>query len=200
VDADARNGTLIIPRLIVGLGNPGETYRDTRHNVGFLVLDELARRLGVAFVAEKRWKTSLARHGNTWLAKPQTFMNASGVAVSAVAHFYKLQANEVLAVYDDVDLPLGALRLRAAGSAGGHNGIRSMIAHLGTDGFPRLKLGIADAATGRPGGEQLSSHVLGRFAEGERAALAQMIDRATDAVLHALSAGFDAAMNVFNRK
>lgn len=165
-----------------------------------MVLDELALRLGVAFVAEKRWKTSLARHGNTWLAKPQTFMNASGEAVNAVASFYKLPAADVLAIYDDVDLPLGSLRLRAAGSAGGHNGIRSMIAHLGTDAFPRLKLGIADAATGRPDGEKLSSHVLGRFAEGERAALAQMIDRATDAVLHAVSAGFDAAMNVFNRK
>ena len=200
MDAESRNGNLIIPRLIVGLGNPGETYRDTRHNVGFMVLDELARRLGVAFVVEKRWKTSLARHGNTWLAKPQTFMNASGESVSAVAQFYKLSASDVLAVHDDVDLFLGSLRLRPAGSAGGHNGIRSLIAHLGTDAFPRLKLGIADAARGRPDGDRLSSHVLGRFAEAERVPLAQMIDRAADAVLHALDSGFDAAMNVFNRK
>lgn len=200
MDADSRPGPLIFPRLIVGLGNPGETYRDTRHNVGFMVLDELARRLGAGFVMEKRWKTQLARHGNTWLAKPQTFMNASGEAVGAIAHFYKVHAAEVLAVYDDVDLPLGSLRLRPAGSAGGHNGIRSLIAHLGTEAFPRLKLGIADGAKGRPDGDRLSSHVLGRFAEAERATLAQMIDRAADAVTHALSHGLDAAMNLFNRK
>jgi PTH1 family peptidyl-tRNA hydrolase len=186
--------------LIVGLGNPGETYRDTRHNVGFMVLDELARRCGANFVVEKRWKTQLARHGNTWLAKPQTFMNASGEAVGAIAHFYKVKVGEVLAVYDDVDLPLGSLRLRPAGSAGGHNGIRSLIAHLGTNAFPRLKLGIADGARGRPDGGKLSSHVLGRFSEDERATLAQVIDRAADAVSHALSQGLEAAMNLFNRK
>ena len=133
-------GSLSTPRLIVGLGNPGEQYRNTRHNVGFMVLDEVARRMGAAFQPEKRWNCHLARSGATWLLKPQTFMNLSGDAVAAVSHFYKLTPQETLVVYDDVDLSLGTLRLRPAGSAGGHNGMRSIIGRLGTDAFPRLKL------------------------------------------------------------
>lgn len=191
-------GSLSTPRLIVGLGNPGEQYRNTRHNVGFMVLDEVARRMGAAFQPEKRWNCHLARSGATWLLKPQTFMNLSGDAVAAVSHFYKLTPQETLVVYDDVDLSLGTLRLRPAGSAGGHNGMRSIIGRLGTDAFPRLKLGIA-ADAGRPAGHKLSSHVLGSFTEDERPALAEMIQRSADAVLHCLSAGLAAAMNAFNR-
>jgi PTH1 family peptidyl-tRNA hydrolase len=200
VDSDASaGGSLTPPRLIIGLGNPGDTYRDTRHNVGFMVLDELARRMNLTFQMEKRWDTLLARHGNTWLIKPQTFMNASGEAASAVARFHKLAPQTALAIVDDVDLPLGSLRLRPAGSAGGHNGLRSLIAHFSTDAFPRLKLGIA-AQAGRPAGEKLSNHVLGKFREDERPALSDMIQRAADAVMHALHSGLDAAMNTFNRK
>ena len=190
---------LSIPRLIVGLGNPGETYRDTRHNVGYMVLDEVARRMSTTFQHEKRWNCMLARSGPTWLLKPLTFMNLSGEAVSTVANFYKIKPAETLVAFDDVDMPIGSLRIRASGSAGGHNGMRSIIAHLGTDAFPRLKLGIA-AEGGRPAGHKLAGHVLGRFTEDERAGILQSVDRAADAVLLALRSGIDAAMNLFNRK
>ncbi len=191
--------SLSIPRLIVGLGNPGETYRDTRHNVGYMVLDEVARRMSTTFQHEKRWNCMLARSGATWLLKPLTFMNLSGEAVASVARFHKIQPAETLVAFDDVDMPVGSLRLRAAGSAGGHNGMRSIISLLGTDQFPRLKLGIA-AEGGRPAGHKLSGHVLGRFSEDERAGILQAVDRAADAVALALRSGVDAAMNLFNRK
>ena len=152
------------------------------------------------FQLEKRWNSLLARVGNFWLLKPQTFMNDSGSAVSGLLRFHKLTAAETLVVYDDVDLPLGSLRMRLSGSAGGHNGMRSIISHLGTTEFPRLKLGIASSDSGRPDGEKLSGHVLGRFSEAEKPELGVMIQRAADAVTQALQIGLDAAMNVFNRK
>lgn len=188
----------MIPRLIVGLGNPGNDYRDTRHNVGFMVMDEVARRMGIEFQNEKRWKSLVARSGSTVLIKPQTYMNASGEAASAVAHFFKVPPTETLVVFDDVDLSLGTLRMRPGGSAGGHNGIRSLISHLSTDQFPRLKLGIG-SVSGRPAGHKMSGHVLGRFTESERPEVAIMIDRAADAVIQCLRSGLEAAMNVFNR-
>ncbi|MDB6119128.1 MAG: peptidyl-trna hydrolase [Verrucomicrobiaceae bacterium] len=191
--------SLSIPRLIVGLGNPGESYRDTRHNVGYMVLDEVARRMSTTFQHEKRWNCMLARSGATWLLKPLTFMNLSGEAVAGVAHFYKLKPAETLVTFDDVDMPIGSVRLRPSGSAGGHNGMRSIISLLGTNEFPRLKLGIA-AEGGRPAGDKLSGHVLGRFSEDERAGILQAVDRAADAVALALRSGIDAAMNLFNRK
>lgn len=190
---------LIVPRLIVGLGNPGETYRDTRHNVGYMVLEEVARRMSTTFQHEKRWNCLLARSGATWLLKPLTFMNASGEAVAAVSHFYKIKPEEVLVAFDDVDMPIGSLRLRPSGSAGGHNGMRSIISLLGTDQFPRLKLGIA-AEGGRPAGHKLSGHVLGRFTEDERSGVLQAVDRAAEAALLSLRSGLEAAMNLFNRK
>ena len=199
-DVNKTSGSLTKPRLIVGLGNPGKDYRDTRHNAGFMVLDEVAQRMKVEFQLEKRWNSLLARFGNTWLLKPQTFMNDSGTAVAGVARFHKLTAAEALVVFDDVDLPLGTLRLRPSGSAGGHNGMRSIIAHLGTDAFPRLKIGIAPVQAGRPAGEKLVGHVLGRFREEERPAVGEMIQRAADAVMQTLQTGLDAAMNAFNRK
>jgi PTH1 family peptidyl-tRNA hydrolase len=199
-EINAPPGSLKSPRLIVGLGNPGKEYRDTRHNAGFMVLDEVAQRMKVDFQLEKRWNALSARAGNIWLLKPQTFMNESGSAVNGLLRYHKLTAPETLVVFDDVDLPLGTLRMRPSGSAGGHNGMRSIIAHLGTDMFPRLKLGIAPGPSGRPAGEKLSSHVLGRFSEAERPALGEMIQRAADAVMQALQTGVDAAMNVFNRK
>jgi peptidyl-tRNA hydrolase, PTH1 family len=189
----------LIPRLIVGLGNPGKEYRDTRHNVGFMVVDELAARLGVSFTEEKRWHGLLAKFSEGWLFKPQTYMNESGRAVRAVSQFYKITPAETLIVYDDVDLPLGRLRLRLAGSAGGHNGMRSLIASLGTDAFPRLKLGIA-TDSGRPGGDRLVGHVLGKFSAEEKPLLDSVLGRAADAVTLALKSGIGAAMNLFNRK
>lgn len=188
----------MIPKLIVGLGNPGIEYRDTRHNIGFMVLDELASRFGASFNEEKRWHGLVAKFAGGWLLKPQTFMNDSGRSVRQVCQFYKVASVEVLAVYDDVDLPLGKLRLRLAGSAGGHNGMKSMISSLGTEAFPRLKLGIA-ADSGRPAGDRLVGHVLGRFREEERPTLNLVIQAAADAIISALQSGLDAAMNRFNR-
>lgn len=187
------------PRLIVGLGNPGENYRDTRHNIGFMVMDALAAKLGISFTLEKRWDCLLAKFSEGWLIKPQTYMNASGRAAASVGRFYKITPAETLAVYDDVDVLLGRLRLRPGGSAGGHNGIRSMINDLGTQDFPRLKVGIA-TTSGRPAGDRMVGHVLGRFAESEKETVLLTVARATDAVLESIRSGLGAAMNLFNRK
>lgn len=197
--ADTTSSGLNAPRLIVGLGNPGETYRETRHNIGFMVLDEIARRMGAAFREEKRWSGLVAKFTGGYLLKPLTFMNESGRAVQAVGHFYKASPAQTLVVYDDVDLPLGRLRFRTSGSAAGHNGIRSLIASLGSDEFPRLKVGIASAA-GRPAGERMVGHVLGKFRAEEQTELQIVIQRAADAVLSAVDRGLETAMNVFNRQ
>lgn len=197
--ADTESSGLNVPRLIVGLGNPGANYRDTRHNIGFMVLDEIARRLGAAFREEKRWTGLLAQFSGGHLLKPQTFMNNSGRSAQAVAHFYKTEPARTLVVYDDVDLPLGTLRFRSSGSAAGHNGIRSLISAFGTQDFPRLKVGIAPA-DGRPAGERMVGHVLGKFQAEEQSALQTVIQRAADAVLSAVASGLDNAMNVFNRQ
>jgi peptidyl-tRNA hydrolase, PTH1 family len=186
-------------RVIVGLGNPGENYRDTRHNIGFMVLDEVARRLGLTFQSDKRWNTLVARHESCWLLKPQTYMNDSGRAVAGLNRFFKVTPQETLVVYDDVDLPLGAARFRGNGSAAGHNGIKSLISHLSTADFPRLKLGIA-TESGRPSGDRMVGHVLGKFTADEQAPLAIVVDQAADAIITALQKGLSAAMNVFNRK
>lgn len=183
----------------MGLGNPGRDYEDTRHNIGFMVVDALASQFRASWASEKRWDCALAKFTGGWLLKPLTYMNLSGEAVSAVCRFYKVEPREVLAVYDDVDLPLGSLRLRLKGSAAGHNGVRSMISHLGGDDFPRVKVGISPQQ-GRPTGDRMVGHVLGRFSEEERPALAQVIDRATQAIRSTLSTGVEAAMNIFNRK
>ncbi len=188
-----------LPRLIVGLGNPGDTYRDTRHNIGFMVIDSLARQLGIAFTAEKRWDCMLAKHAHGWLIKPTTFMNDSGDAVGAAAHFYKLDPREVLMVFDDVDLPLGRLRMRLGGSAAGHNGVKSIIDRLGTPEIARLKIGIG-SVDGRPAGDRMSGHVLGKFRTEEKPAADAAIARATDALTTAMRSGIAAAMNLFNRK
>lgn len=183
-------------RLVAGLGNPGLRYRATRHNIGFLVLDRLADALGIAFRLEKRWKAEVARtaDGALWLVKPQTFMNLSGEAVGALARFQRVEPAAVLAVVDDIDLPWGKLRLRAQGSDGGHNGLHSLIQHLGTDAFPRLRIGV-----GRPGGPaDVVGHVLGRFTAEEKAGLASLLERATVCVSTACRSGLAAAMNEFN--
>jgi PTH1 family peptidyl-tRNA hydrolase len=189
----------IQPRLIVGLGNPGLSYQDTRHNIGFMVMDLLATRLGARFQMEKRWESHVAKLPNGWLVKPQTYMNLSGRAVSGIGRFFKVLPQETLVVFDDVDLPLGKLRLRPSGSAAGHNGLKSLISSLGTDQFPRVKVGIG-ADNGRPAGDRLVGHVLGKFTEEEKAAVAQAVDRAADAVMAALDQGLGTAMNLFNRK
>ncbi len=184
--------------LIVGLGNPGEKYERTRHNVGFLVVDALAERLGVPVQKLKhRALTNTVRLAGqkALLMKPVTFMNLSGEAVGDAARFYKLPPERVLVISDDTALPLGKLRLRKGGSAGGHNGLKSIIQHLGTDQFPRLRLGVGEKP--RPDYD-MADWVLGRLQGEDWKAMEAAVDRAADAVEHVLAHGVDAAMNRFN--
>ena len=183
--------------LIVGLGNPGRQYEDTRHNVGFMLLDRLAAAEGVAFQSVPKWQSHLAKlpGSGTILLKPQTFMNLSGRAIQQILSFYKWSAADMLVTYDDVALPLGSLRFREKGSAGGHNGIKSILQHLGTDAFPRLKLGIGSSQPG-----EMVGHVLGKFAPDEKPLLEIMLATAMDAVQFSRSQGIAAAANRFHTR
>jgi len=181
-------------KLVVGLGNPGREYARTRHNVGFEVLESLAARHGATWSGKP--DAELARWAQeAVLVKPQTFVNLSGSAVQRWQHFYKVPLEDVLIVVDDVNLEAGRLRIRRAGSAGGHNGLKSIIAELGTDQFARLRIGVG-------GGERknLSPHVLGRFTPDEEAIIEAAIDRAVAAVEVFVAEGSSAAMNQYNRK
>lgn len=160
-------------QLVVGLGNPGDKYAGTRHNVGFMALDRLAATAGTSFRQQGKLHGLLAEVGHgparLRLLKPQTFMNDSGRAIRAALDWFSLEPHQLLVVVDDMDLPLGRLRLRAAGSAGGHNGLRSTISHLGTQHFPRLRIGIgAPAADPAERRARTVGHVLGRFAAAEQ--------------------------------
>ncbi len=183
-------------RLVVGLGNPGRRYARTRHNIGFMVVDEVVRRAGESWLGDRSLNSEVARLGSLRLLKPQTYMNESGRAVAALSRFHQWQPPQLLVVYDDVSLPLGRLRLRASGSAGGHNGMRSIIQHLGSDGFPRLRVGIGEGR--RSTGEGLTDHVLGDFTEAEEIDRSEAVDRAADAIETVLQRGWEAAMNEFN--
>jgi PTH1 family peptidyl-tRNA hydrolase len=179
-------------RLVAGLGNPGREYDRTRHNVGFLVADALARRAGSAFAHEPKWNADVARAGDCTFMKPMTFMNLSGESVGDFARFFKLEPAQTLVVLDDTALPLGRLRLRRSGSAGGHNGLTSILVHLGTELVPRLRVGIGSAK------DSLVGHVLGKFSVAEQDALDAAVNRAADAVEFAQAHGLEAAMNHYN--
>jgi len=183
-------------KLIVGLGNPGREYEHTRHNVGFQVVEELAQRYHVTLKRRASWKARVAKIAEidegVLLAEPTTFMNLSGWAVREIAAFHKLLPSDVLVVVDDADLPLGRLRLRTSGSAGGHNGLKSVIQELGTVEFPRLRVGV-----GRQAGE-LKNHVLGRFSVDERTQIDAAVKRAADAAELFAKENILAAMNRFN--
>lgn len=179
--------------LIVGLGNPGRQYEATRHNIGFMVLDRLAASAGNTFESKPRWQAHAAKFDSSLLIKPQTFMNLSGRAVRQVMAFHKWTPQQVLVVFDDVALPLGTLRFREKGSHGGHNGIRSMIEHLGTDHFPRLKIGIGGSEK-----SSLTGHVLGAFSEEEQPILEKTLELAVQAVQLARSQGVALAANRYN--
>ena len=180
-------------RLLVGLGNPGREYAGTRHNVGFMIADRLAAKSRAEFRIEKNWKAAMSKCGDLLLCKPLTFMNLSGESVRAVSDFYKVAPSEMLVVLDDTALPLGRLRLRTEGSAGGHNGLQSVIEHMGTPAVPRLRIGIGAAEPGEAVG-----HVLGRFSLEEMPVLEQSLDRAEAAITCVLDRGLEAAMNAFN--
>jgi peptidyl-tRNA hydrolase, PTH1 family len=180
----------------VGLGNPGPEYSDTRHNVGFWVADELAKRHQAKFKLSAKWQARTARitegTEDVLLAEPMTFMNLSGRAVRELLTFYKIAIADVLVMVDDADLPLGKLRIRMSGSAGGHNGLKSIIQELGTQEFSRLRIGV-----GRQAGE-LKNHVLGRFGPGEREPIETAVKRAGDAAEMFVTDGVLKAMNAFN--
>jgi PTH1 family peptidyl-tRNA hydrolase len=169
-------------KLIVGIGNPGREYRETRHNVGFMVIDELARRHGLSFsmAPSQVPQTFVAKRYGTQpllLAKPLTFVNRSGDSVAALARYYDVPSEDLLVIVDEAALPFGRLRARARGSAGGHNGLKSIIERLGTQEFPRLRLGVGRGDSRR----DLADHVLSTFEPGERAELETFIARAADA-------------------
>jgi peptidyl-tRNA hydrolase, PTH1 family len=185
-------------KLIVGLGNPGRRYRDTRHNVGFMVVDELARRVGVVFEAapaEALMARTRPSGEGVLLAKPLTLMNLSGVAVAELARYFRVDVADLLVVADDVNLPLGRIRARAQGSDGGHRGIGSIIERLGTPGFARMRVGVGRGDPRR----DLADHVLARFDADERVQAEEAIVRAADAAEMFVSDGIDMVMNRFNR-
>jgi len=186
-------------KLIVGLGNPGREYRDTRHNVGFMVVDEIAKRHDLtmamapsqvpdAFIAKKFGAEPLL------VAKPLTFMNRSGDAVAVLARYYDIAAGDLLVVVDEVALPFGRLRARARGSAGGHNGLKSVVERLGTTEFPRLRLGVGRGDARR----DLADHVLSKFEADEQSALGEFIARAADAAEMFAAEGIAKVMNTYN--
>jgi PTH1 family peptidyl-tRNA hydrolase len=183
--------------IIVGLGNPGRQYEATRHNVGFMVLDRLAAASGATFQSVPRWQCHLAKlpGSGTLLLKPQTFMNLSGRAVQQVLAFYKWTPDQLLVVHDDAALPMGTLRFREKGSAGGHNGIKSSLQHLASDGLCRLNLGIGGS---RP--DAMVDHVLGKFTAEEQPLLENMLAMALDAVQLARSEGIAAAANRYHTR
>ena len=186
-------------KLIVGLGNPGAKYDGTRHNVGFAAVDVLAKRHGVQWEAAPRGIEALVgrwRAEDTVLAKPLTFMNLSGTAIVGLLQFYKIEIADLLVIVDEVQLETGRLKVNPDGSAGGHNGLKSVIESLGTVQFPRLRIGVGRGDDRR----DLADHVLARFAADERAVIEEAIERAADAAEAFVTDGLPVAMNRYNRK
>ena len=183
--------------IIAGLGNPGKEYENTRHNAGFMVMDALAEKIG-ADISEKKHK-ALCGKGviggeKVILMKPQTYMNSSGESIRAAADYYKVDPEDILIVYDDISLAPGQLRIRAKGSAGGHNGIKNIIAELGTDVFPRMKVGVGE----KPKGWDLADYVLGRFSDEENEVMRRMLAKGSDACRDFILYGIQEAMNRYN--
>jgi PTH1 family peptidyl-tRNA hydrolase len=183
-------------RLIAGLGNPGPEHAATRHNIGFMVVDQLAAQFGSTWersAPHAREDALVAKCGGVLLVKPLSFMNHSGYALLSVTQFYKIQPEQLLIVLDDFALPLGRLRLRARGGSGGHNGLASVIAEFGTEDIPRLRIGIGAAPR-----EGSVDYVLGRFFDEEKPVVRATVARAVEAVKCAIDNGLVSAMNTFN--
>lgn len=187
-------------KMIVGLGNPGSKYQETKHNIGFITIDEIAYRFNVAF-QKTQFQADIAEFfigsEKIMLVKPLTFMNESGRAVGPLMTYYGVDESELIVIYDDMDLPIGKIRLRQKGSAGGHNGMKSLIAHLGTDIFPRIKIGV-----GRPHSSQtVVSHVLSKFPKETHEEMLLAVKTAADAIVYfGEGHSFIDTMNQFNRK
>ncbi|HAN75679.1 MAG TPA: aminoacyl-tRNA hydrolase [Planktothrix sp. UBA8402] len=198
--------TLIVPQLIVGLGNPETKYEQTRHNIGFEAIDALAKSWRIPISENRKFKGKFGEGVTSSgekirLLKPLTYMNLSGQAIRAVVDWYKLPPTSVLVIYDDMDLPLGRLRLRLSGSAGGHNGMKSTISHLGTQNFPRLRIGI-----GKPKSisgtieRETVSYVLGKFSSPEMQIMEQVLKWAGEAIDLSLHQGVEKAMSLYNNR
>lgn len=196
-------------KLIVGLGNPGEEYSQTRHNIGFMVVEKVAKELGEhspKWEFNKKANALICNVGGVILAKPQTFMNASGDAVAHLTSYYKIATEDVWVIHDDIDLPLGKLKIRSQGASAGHNGVESIMKSLGTDKFVRMRLGIGrgkEDKSEKNTDQQLKhrnviSFVLSRFRESEAGDFRKLIKHGADAVQMALTEGIDKAMNRFN--
>ena len=186
-------------KLVVGLGNPGPEYADTRHNVGWLVLDAVARALGAAeFRPDKKFRAELAEArlagDKVLLIKPQTYMNLSGESVGAIMRFHKLTPKDVLVLYDDLAIPLATVRVRPDGSAGGHNGIKSLITHLGTQVFDRVRVGIGP----QPAGVKSEQFVLARWTPAERLLVPETVALGAEAAFGVLRFGVEKAMTAYN--
>ncbi|EST51748.1 peptidyl-tRNA hydrolase [Brevibacillus panacihumi W25] len=184
-------------KVVIGLGNPGKKYEDTRHNAGFMAIDKISENWGIP-VSSNKFRALIgegrAQGEKVLLVKPQTYMNLSGESIAEILRFYKLTPDDLVVIFDDLDLPTGQLRLREKGSAGGHNGIKSMIQHLGTQEFKRIKVGI-----GRPEpGRSVSDYVLQSFPSGERKEIDEAVSRAADAADMWVREPFLKVMNHFN--
>ena len=186
--------------IIVGLGNPTKEYKNTRHNVGFDVIDAIAEKYDIS-VLEIKHKALIGKGyidgQKVILAKPLTYMNLSGESVRELVDYYKIdEKEELIVIYDDISLDVGQLRIRKKGSAGGHNGIKNIIAHLGHDTFMRIKMGVGE----KPKGYDLADYVLGHFSGAERKIMDESAEKATDAVKMMMFESADAAMNIYNKK
>ncbi|AFZ57868.1 aminoacyl-tRNA hydrolase [Anabaena cylindrica FACHB-243] len=197
---------LVIPQLIVGLGNPEPKYDQTRHNIGFAAVDALARAWQIPLAENRKFQGSFGEGiapggGKVRLLKPLTYMNRSGQSIQAVTSWYKLPPESVLIIYDDMDLPLGKTRLRLSGSAGGHNGMKSTISHLSSQNFPRLRIGIGKPkGVGDDDNSETVSHVLGRFSAAENKLMSLVLDFVVECVELSFKQGVEKAMNRCNSR
>ncbi|HEY9625143.1 MAG TPA: aminoacyl-tRNA hydrolase [Crinalium sp.] len=196
---------IVTPQLIVGLGNPGAKYDRTRHNIGFEVVDELARLWRIDLSENRKFQGIYGEgrgpHGDKIrLLKPLTYMNLSGQSMRAAIDWFKLPPESVLVIYDDMDLPLGRLRLRLSGSAGGHNGMKSAIAHLSSQNFPRLRIGIGNPKQQKGSDKDTVSHVLGQFSKSEAQMMSEVLRLATDSIEMSLKQGIAKAMSLYNNR
>ncbi len=185
--------------IIVGLGNPTRQYEGTRHNIGFDCIDEIARKYNIPLDFEKHKAvcgTGYIEGQKVIIAKPQTYMNLSGESVQQLLHFYKVDPEDLIVIYDDISLDVGQLRIRKKGSAGGHNGIKNIIQMIGGDVFPRIKVGVGN----KPQGWDLADYVLGKFSKEEQDILVETKAKVADAVEIMLTKEIDAAMNKYNKK
>ncbi|MEM9216194.1 MAG: aminoacyl-tRNA hydrolase [Cyanobacteria bacterium P01_F01_bin.150] len=195
---------VVIPRLIVGLGNPGKKYNNTRHNIGFDAVDCLAKRWQISLAENRRFNGTFGEGfaypgKKVALLKPLTYMNRSGQSIRAALDWFKFEVSDVLVIYDDMALPLGRLRIRQSGSAGGHNGVKSAIAHLGSQEFPRLRIGIGEPRHPESDTDRKAvSHVLGKFSGDETKVMSDILQWVSDAVDLSIRNGTSKAMNLYN--